>query len=95
MAEHDLTVHVSDNTTTVWITCQCGFETAFYTIEGDGKQAMESARADAERHLSPPRPKAGAVDEPDLAETGEAGEGGDFPGEEAPEVQSSDQQSRD
>jgi len=53
--EHELMTRVSDNTTAIWLECTCGFETAFYTINGDGKDAMEAAREEGNRHLNPPQ----------------------------------------
>ena len=53
--EHELMTRVSDNTQTLWLECTCGFETAFYTISGDGKDAMEAAREEGNLHLNPPQ----------------------------------------
>lgn len=51
--KHELATRISDNVKTVWLECTCGFETSFYTIEGDGKDAMEAARQEGARHLTP------------------------------------------
>ena len=55
--EHTLQMNVSDNSTSCWVTCSCGYESAFYTLgEGDGKEAMEAALAEARKHSEPPTP---------------------------------------
>lgn len=53
MEEHNLTTRVSDNTQTVWMECSCGFETAFYTIVGNGVDAMKAAKDEGEQHANP------------------------------------------
>jgi hypothetical protein len=52
-ANHELKTHISDNTTSLWITCSCGFETSFYTIIADGVAAMEAANEEAQQHVNP------------------------------------------
>jgi hypothetical protein len=52
---HDLTTKVSDNTSSLWVECSCGYESAFYTIEGDGREALKAAMDEAQIHLAPPR----------------------------------------
>ena len=54
MMEHELEMKVSDNTSTLWVVCKCGFESALYTIEGDGQAAIDSANEEGERHMNPP-----------------------------------------
>ena len=54
MMEHEIELKVSDNTSTLWAVCKCGFESAFYTIEGDGQVAIDAANKEGERHMSPP-----------------------------------------
>jgi hypothetical protein len=63
--KHELSTRISDSTTTVWVECSCGFETSFYTIVGDGVEAMQSARDEAERHVESPPPSEELVTEAD------------------------------
>lgn len=66
---HDIHTHVSDNVTTIWATCSCGFETAAYTIEGDGSKAVRAASEEAQKHLEQPEPqKLSADEEPPVEE---------------------------
>lgn len=61
--EHNPEFRVSDNTTTLWAVCPCGWESAFFTIEGDGKKAMEGAKKEIDDHLAP-RPTENPEDQP-------------------------------
>lgn len=54
--EHEMKANVSDSSTSVWVTCSCGYESPFFTIEGDGKEAMGALWEEAEKHLKPPTP---------------------------------------
>jgi hypothetical protein len=66
---HDIQTHVSDNVTTIWATCSCGFETAAYTIEGDGAKAVRAATDEAQKHLWNPEPqKLSGEEEPAVEE---------------------------
>jgi hypothetical protein len=67
--KHDLTMKVTDNTSALWVVCSCGYESAFYTIEGDGRDAKKAALDEAQIHLAPPRnPEDDEIEEPRVDE---------------------------